>query len=550
MANLSWDTVWPQLVLCCVSEPDSDKLLVVRLRTKNLVWLCPSCESVILRCIRWHSREHSIVWPWDLASVTRFVKSLGQSASAVNGFYEAVRFSRYVMAIPFDPEVLGDRRLQGRARRLAGEAPETRQQVPLSVEQVARLERLVASRTLCHMDCYILGGLLFALFSRSRWSDLKNVDSIWLDFDDDDECSGFIEARTRAHKTSNTVRTKKKAMPLVAPFPGVTEAAWAKVWWEAGVALGVDWDCKPLGPVVRAPAADGSLAFRRCSSTEAGTMLCKALGLEDEERRTSHVLKGSTLAWVGKRGFSERDGLLLGHHATGSSSLACYSRELLSAPLRAYRAMLAEIRKGSFRPDTTRSGWLASSRDLVLPSLGEVSGTFGSAVEPTSGLPTFRKQAEGHESTAPSVASHRSPQEEIVQPASPSSFGVLFDAEAEGVNRPVAGPDRAPPEVITLSDDDGSQVGERSSSGSSSSSSDSGDEASESEEQTMRRVVPSQGYEIDEPCWQHARSRILHRVQGLESDHKTRCGRQAGLSYWYLPGAYLHWPKCTACWRS
>ena len=49
LASLSWDTVWPQLVLCCVSEPDSDKLLVVRLRTKNLVWLCPSCESVSAR---------------------------------------------------------------------------------------------------------------------------------------------------------------------------------------------------------------------------------------------------------------------------------------------------------------------------------------------------------------------------------------------------------------------------------------------------------------------------------------------------------------------
>ena len=46
LASLSWDTVWLQLVLCCVPEPDSDKLLVVRLRTKNLVWLCPSCESV------------------------------------------------------------------------------------------------------------------------------------------------------------------------------------------------------------------------------------------------------------------------------------------------------------------------------------------------------------------------------------------------------------------------------------------------------------------------------------------------------------------------
>ena len=84
----------------------------------------------------------------------------------------------------------------------------------------------------------------------------------------------------------------------------------------------------------------------------------------------SHVLKGTTLAWVGKRGFSERDGLLLGHHAPGSSSLACYSRELLSAPLRAYRAMLRESRGNTFRPDTTRSGWLAGCDSLELPKTG------------------------------------------------------------------------------------------------------------------------------------------------------------------------------------
>ena len=42
-------------------------------------------------------------------------------------------------------------------------------------------------------------------------------------------------------------------------------------------------------------------------------LCCNALGLEGAERRTSHVFKGTTLAWVGKRAFGERDGSLLGH---------------------------------------------------------------------------------------------------------------------------------------------------------------------------------------------------------------------------------------------
>eukprot|EP00439_Symbiodinium_sp_Y106_P015008 s3348_g2.t1 len=279
--------------------------------------------NALLRCFRWHQREHDFVWPWDSTSVTAFVKSLGDSVSAVSGLFEAINFAHHVMGLPFHADILADRRLQGRAKRLAGEKPEATQQTPLTVEAVAKLEKL---------------------------------------------------------------------------------AGWVAAWFDAGRQLGVVWDDEPFGPLVRAPNSSGHLCARRCSSSEAGAMLCNALNLEGHERRTSHVLKGTTLAWVGKRGFSERDGLLLGHHAPGgherrtshvlkgttlawvgkrgfserdglllghhapgSSSLACYSRELLSAPLRAYRAMLREIRSNTFKPDTTRSGWLAGCDNLGLP---------------------------------------------------------------------------------------------------------------------------------------------------------------------------------------
>ena len=47
------------------------------------------------------------------------------------------------------------------------------------------------------MDTSVLGGLVFCLYSRSRWSDLKMLLCIWVDFDSDDQVSGFVEARTR-----------------------------------------------------------------------------------------------------------------------------------------------------------------------------------------------------------------------------------------------------------------------------------------------------------------------------------------------------------------
>ena len=86
------------------------------------------------------------------------------------------------MAIPFDQDATSDKRLMGRAKRLQGMASGTSKQAPdLSAEQVAKLERLVCREDTCVTDRFLAGGLLFALFSRSRWSDLKMIDAIWID---------------------------------------------------------------------------------------------------------------------------------------------------------------------------------------------------------------------------------------------------------------------------------------------------------------------------------------------------------------------------------
>ena len=512
--------------------------------------------NALLRCLRWHQREHDFVWPWDSTSVTAFVKSLGDSVCAVSGFFEAINFAHHVMGLPFHADILADRRLQGRAKRLAGERPEATQQTPLTVEAVAKLEKLVAGRLLCTVDTYVLGGLLFALFSRSRWSDLKQIRSIWIDFDDDDCVSGFVEARTREHKTSNTVRTKRRAMPLVAPFPGVTEAGWVAAWFDAGRQLGVVWDDEPFGPLVRAPNSSGHLCARRCSSSEAGAMLCSALNLEGHERRTSHVLKGTTLAWVGKRGFSERDGLLLGHHAPGSSSLACYSRELLSAPLRAYRAMLREIRSNTFKPDTTRSGWLAGCDNLGLPkSGGFASADVGSAeaLRAAVGLsaaggaglldPGAQDELEhyrAHNVSEPAVSSGH-----LGEMGSWDEVGFCGDGPSMDESEPPTPRPDAGAAVDVAVDKPDSPSSDSSSSSSSSSSSG----ASETEEQTLAHCRIDQPFEIDEPCWQHVKSMMLHRVHGDRNAFRTRCGRRTSAVYRWLDGAYFKWPRCAVCWK-
>ena len=189
-----------------------------------------------------------------------------------------MNFAYHVMGMPFCSGILQDRRLQGRAKRLQGVKPVVRQQIALTVEAVAKLEKLVAGETLCDVDTYVLGGLVFCLYSRSRWSDLKMLLCIWVDFDSDDQVSGFVEARTRDHKTNNTAKTKRRAMPLVAPFPGVTDANWVKAWLSAGRRLGVIWDAEPFGPLVRAPDANGKLCAQVHLRRSRGYAMLQCIG--------------------------------------------------------------------------------------------------------------------------------------------------------------------------------------------------------------------------------------------------------------------------------
>lgn len=54
---------------------------------------------------------------------------------------EAFKFSRYVMAVPTADEVLVDPQIRGKCQRLAVQAPSPHQARPLTVAEVARLEK-------------------------------------------------------------------------------------------------------------------------------------------------------------------------------------------------------------------------------------------------------------------------------------------------------------------------------------------------------------------------------------------------------------------------
>ena len=487
----------------------------------------------LLRCFRFHVDRLGSAWPWDTKSVASYLQTLEGSkgeASATLGLFQAMKFAFHVLDIPFDNSLLADKRMQGRAKRLVADSGPLKQAEALTVQQVIQVELKLVDNETCDQDRFLIGGMLFALYSRSRWSDHRHLEFIV--FDLDERGVGFIEAQTFYHKTRNTRKASKRAMPLVCPAVSLAGVDWISSWYKAGVNLGFDWGARPLGALVLTPCETG-LTKRRCSSNEATELLRNLLDLDSSSGVSSHSLKSTTLTWCGKRGLSESDCLLLGHHVTGSKSRAVYSRELLSAPLRAYTALIQEICDGDFRPDSSRSGWLSEKALL-------------------------RLRPDGRE-----FSFMRAPPQDAAQQGSPGMTLEEYNDILSGGTPEAASRDRSDsfvcveaPGVATSPgpsepNGNGSDV-ERTSSSSSSSDSSSGSPSEGGnalrEERLLQEAGAAQEFDVQGPLWQHHKSKMLHKAAG---DCKTVCGRQAKAPIFdYLPrGSVSRWTRCSVCFK-
>ena len=193
----------------------------------------------LLRCFQFHVDKLDCAWPWDTKSVASYLKTLEGSkgeASATLGLFQAMTFAFHVLDIPLDTGLSSDRRMQGRAKRLVADSGPLKQAEALTVQQVIQVERKMVDSNTCDQDKFLVGGMLFTLFSRSRWSDHKHLD--FLVFDLDEKGEGFIEAQTRHHKTRNMRKASKRAMPLVCPAVSLAGVDWISAWFKAGVNLG------------------------------------------------------------------------------------------------------------------------------------------------------------------------------------------------------------------------------------------------------------------------------------------------------------------------
>ena len=450
-------------------------------------------------------QTHVVEWnPWNRMHCLRYLQPVGDkkpSASKGMTLLEAFRFAKFVLGIEIPDQLIGDPQLRGRAQRLMAEKALYRPARPLKVSEVAYLENAIQG-PMDPIDKYMLGAVLFAILSRSRWSDLKYIQQIWIDkMEYKGELYGFVEACTKHHKTATTLTKKQLYMPLVAPVLGVTSVDWTMHWVQACDALGVDFQVQPFGALCKAASHGGVLCKRSCISEEIGIFLNRMLKTSSENAITSHSLKHTTLAWCAVYGLDEPSRTLLGHHELqGAKAMTVYSRDLLTRPLQLYCSMLSNIRLDHFRPDVSRT-----SRMVDLLKIAEQDNEQGKRAPLEFVDPQHAVTAAGGE--------------EAVEPTSP------MDTPAEHKS---AGPEE---------DEVSSEIP--------STGSDSSDSSSESGNEDEGGV----DQHIVGPVWRNIKSHVVHRCADLS--YQTACGREVDDAHFELlrNGCSTLNARCSRCFR-
>lgn len=524
-------------------------------------------------------RGHEGWWPLDETDLINYLEwCQRQKKSKITGknLKHSLKFFRYVMGAHFDEEEVLGPVFVGRASRI-GATKEARVQArALTVEEVEKLEEAVVKGQ-NPIDRYFAGCLLFCLYSRARWSGIANVDSIeWDVADVGKEKYGFVETRTRITKTSTTEEKKTMWMPFVAPINGLGPFPWGLAWKEVLESLGFNLMHRPFGPICRAPCANGDFSKRSVSTAEASDLLTDFLKVKGE-KMTSHSLKTTTLVWAARFGLSDRSRAILGHHSIKDQSMACYSRDLLTGPTRELCAMLLNIKNGKFKPDSTRSGWLASRLDrLQFPAGPGTPGTPASRVpqtpwhRPVDMAEVFGDQDETLETLFGDLSgldkvnveedqclSERS-RDEI--PAAQPSVASWEEVEPTGqmeedpdiaklktfMSGAWPGPDEE--EMEELDEMTGDEFVDTASSGTDDGDVDSetdGEEAFYESQDVGHRDIP---VAVPGNLVQNHNSKMLHKV--ADGDRwKLQCGASVGNTIHLPNGSRFHWPLCARCFK-
>ena len=332
-----------------------------------------SRANALLRYLRWAmSMFGDIYMAFREESVWSYFDSLstgGAAATTACSLLSALRYAKFIMGYGTFDEILGSKRLKGSADLMFVEKESLKQAKVLTVQQVNQLHKILVNDAAADYDGAAAGYLLLALYGRCRHSDLQNVSEIIHDYSDE---GGYLEVRTKCHKTACNALKRTMLLPIILPVLGVDGSCFVRHVGEAFSRVGLPFDGKINGPIFRPPSKSGEPCKRGLTSTECSRFLQLFLdepssSVAGEPILTSHGLKATGPSWCSKFGLQPADKSILGRHVSATcESSAVYSRDLSTRSVALFQGIILDIFKGIFSPDAGRRNYFPE-----LPQTGE-----------------------------------------------------------------------------------------------------------------------------------------------------------------------------------
>ena len=295
----------------------------------------------------------------DLREYFDHLRDRGAARTVFTDWLPCAAFLSHVLGVQVEDGYFSDPVVRGRLRGLQLDREPRKQ-----LAEVVILEEFLADESRDLRDRYGVGVILFAIFARARFGDLRRLQGVLKDFSDHDVKKtevGYLEARSTSHKMRSVGNRIGLPLPMVAPLKGFSRHLWGKVFCDVAESLGAPLNLTRDRPMWRAPNLDGIFSERYVSARETSKwikIILSEKGRADLESLTPHGAKATLLSMAAKFGLGEADRCVLGYHAYRRSSAAIYSRDLHAAPLRRLERVIACVRNGSFFPDASRSGMI------------------------------------------------------------------------------------------------------------------------------------------------------------------------------------------------
>jgi hypothetical protein len=297
----------------------------------------PVCSELSCRPI---PLQEAVIWEYFQFLKQRRIAS-ASGYTVPSAFLEMVRFCKFTVDLVGTDEILASRRLLGFSALERQAKGPSKQAPPLEVAHLQRLHQVLQEAGNM-TDRLGAGCFLVCVYGRARWSDLRYIDHI------DVIAGDCMTLYTTEHKTASVGLRRDQYLPLVVPWEGICSGDWIPVFLDVYASCGLQWDKRPLGPLLPAPRVDGSFCARPLSTSEAAVWLRGLLqGTPEASSFRSHSLKATLLGWCARAGLDKETRAVLGHHCSAlSGSEVVYSRQLQIRAIRKLCLILRRVRMG------------------------------------------------------------------------------------------------------------------------------------------------------------------------------------------------------------